>query len=64
MATKQVKKEQPVKKEELVKTEQPKRDNSQDIALMMACIMRTLDEIKRYVDILVKYDKLDHGGEL
>lgn len=58
MSTKKQVKEQPV-----TKPAEPKRDNSNDIALMMACIMRSLDEIRRYVDIIVKYDKLDHGGE-
>jgi hypothetical protein len=55
-------KKQTVKEE--VKPIEHKRDNSNDIAIMMACIMQSLDEIKRYLKALETYERLDHGGEI
>ena len=49
---------------EAVKPIEHKRDNSNDIAIMMACIMQSLEDIKRSVNILEQYSKYDHGGEV
>lgn len=55
-------KKQTVKEE--VKLVEHKRDNSNDIAIMMACIMQSLEDIKRYLKVLETYERLDHGGEI
>lgn len=52
------------KKKEEVKPVEHKRDNSNDIAIMMACIMQSLEDIKRYLKALETYERLDHGGEI
>jgi hypothetical protein len=55
-------KKQTVKEE--VKPVEHKRDNSNDIGMMMACIMQTLDEMKRSIKVIEMYQRLEHGGDV
>lgn len=47
-----------------VKQVEPKRDNSNDIGMMLACIMQTLDEMKRSIKVIETYQRLEHGGDV
>lgn len=54
-----------VNKEETVSTEgYLKRDSSNDLALTLAAIWRSLEEIRRAITVIEQYSRLDHGGDI
>lgn len=52
------------KKKEEVKPVEIKRNSDNDVKILLAAIFKEMEEIKKYVQVLEKYQRLDHGGEL
>jgi hypothetical protein len=50
-------------KEELKPVETKKRDTSTDVAIMVACIMDMLEDIKKNIKLIATYTHMDHGGQ-
>lgn len=51
-------------KKQTIKEEPKKRDTSTDVAIMIACIMDMLEDIKKNIKIIATYEHMDHGGQL
>lgn len=51
-------------KQEINSAQEPMRDDIKDIPLLLACILRELEENNKYLKLLSKLSAIDHGIEL
>lgn len=50
-------------KQEINNAQEPIRDEIKDIPLLLACILRELEENNKYLKLLSKLSAIDHGIE-
>jgi uncharacterized protein YeeX (DUF496 family) len=50
-------------KREINEAQEPLRDTAKDIPLLLACILKELEENNKYLKLLSKLSAIDHGIE-